>query len=161
VVTLDRRKLTAPLLAQAAAFVVVLVIGGVTGHESPSHPTVPVAHTSPPRITSAHSTKLTVQVSLHGGIGATTPGVPVEILKDHALTPLMSAQLTEGTPTDLVMPAGDYQVCVNPPAGWMFTGHNTGAVPGLDCTMVDARSPAQTVTFHLTFHSSNTGAVPT
>ena len=31
-VMLDRRKLAAPLFAQAAAFVVVLVIGGFTGH---------------------------------------------------------------------------------------------------------------------------------
>jgi hypothetical protein len=160
VVTLDRRKLTVPLLAQAAAFVVVLVIGALAGHKSPSHPVIPVAHTSSPGIPSAHSTRLTVKVSLLGGTGAPTPSVPVEILKDHAISPVMAAQLTQGAPADLVVQAGDYQVCVMPPAGWLFTGRNTGAQPGWDCTKVDARSLAQTVTFHLTSQSPNAGTVP-
>jgi hypothetical protein len=161
VVTLDRRKLTALLLAQAAAFVVVLVIGALAGHKSPPHPVIPVvSHTSAPRITSTHSTRLTVKVSLLGGTGVTTPSVPVEILKDHTISPVMAAQLTQGAPADLVVPAGDYQVCVMPPTGWVPTGHNTGALPGWDCTKVDARSLAQTVTFHLTFQPTNTGTVP-
>ena len=39
---LDRRKLAVPLFAQAGAFVVVLVIGGFTGHAAPTpHPGIP------------------------------------------------------------------------------------------------------------------------
>ena len=37
-VMLDRRKLAVPLFAQAGAFVVVLVIGGFTGHAQPKTP---------------------------------------------------------------------------------------------------------------------------
>ncbi len=51
-VTIDRSKLAAPVIAQAAAFVVVLVIGGFTGHSSKSPPTPALTRQASPSASS-------------------------------------------------------------------------------------------------------------
>jgi hypothetical protein len=175
VVTLDRRKLTAPVLAQAAAFVVVLVIGGVTGHgggkpvpgRSPSS-TSPAGHvrsTAPATAAPARSTELTVEVS-QAGDGVTARSVSLKILKAPALTLVLRTSLTArlaGTPMELTatVPEGVYQVCVTPPPGWMVTGHNkTGALAGGECSKVDATPGTPPVTFQLTPASPDTGILP-
>ena len=86
-VMLDRRKLAAPLFAQAAAFVAVLVIGGFTGHASttagPAHGTTPSASASnqphPPRKGPAH--KLTVKVVEESTDGLSVSGSQVNVLE--------------------------------------------------------------------------------
>ena len=55
-VTVDRRKLAAPLFAQAAAFVVVLVIGGFTGHAKTPSPAPGPGGTQGPTATTATPT---------------------------------------------------------------------------------------------------------
>jgi hypothetical protein len=169
VATLDRRKLTAPVLAQAAAFVVVLVIGGLTGHGAAkpaprpsSHPTSPAPHgkvTSRGTTSTVTSTELTIQVAPVAGV--TMPSVAVKILKDDpAKTPVASAQLNQGFAVMRSVPAGHiYQVCVRPAFGWTFTGSSTGALAGWDCKKVAATRQAQTVPFDLT-PLPGTGTVP-
>ena len=74
---LDRRKLAVPLFAQAAAFVAVLVIGGFTGHASPTAPgpgpgTTPAPSASPSASSAATkgpAVKLTVKVVQEGNGG--------------------------------------------------------------------------------------------
>ncbi len=174
-VRLDGRKLTAPLLAQAVAFVAVLVIGGLTGHgpakpvtrassgsTSPAtHHTSPAPHHSVPSQVNTPTgdiTELTVQIV--GGIKL--PTVVVKVFRDdRALTsaPVVSTSLNQTVPeTTKSVPAGHtYQVCAKPPRGWTFTGHGTGVLPGWDCTKVEAGSLPQTVTFQLIPPSPNTG----
>ena len=77
-VTVDRRKLAAPLFAQAAAFVVVLVIGGFTGHSTTTSGPAHTATPSPIASTAAkgHGLMLTVQVVEEGtgtGLGKFSP----------------------------------------------------------------------------------------
>ena len=94
-VTVDRRKLAAPLFAQAAAFVVVLVIGGFTGHAKTPSPAPgpggtqgPAATTATPTASSASSKgaalKLTVQV-IKDGDGLPLPGTQVNVLQTGTL----------------------------------------------------------------------------
>jgi hypothetical protein len=169
VVTLDRRKLTAPLLAQAAAFVAVLAIGLVTGHSGGKPAPVPSSHsTSPaprhstgpaPRISvtsggtssTGLSTELTIQIQV-GNFGLAMPNVQVEILKDPALTRVAHASLNQNvTATTKSVPAGHaYQVCAKPPQGWTINDQDDGAVPHWNCTPVPAGTQTQTVTFSLT-----------
>ncbi len=52
-VMLDRRKLAAPLFAQAAAFVAVLVIGGFTGHSTKAAPSSGSGQTAGPTATAS------------------------------------------------------------------------------------------------------------
>jgi hypothetical protein len=181
VVYLDRRKLTAPVLAQAAAFVAVLAIGVLTGHSGGtphSGPTRSIGATPHNSFTSPHvsvtsqgnsptaqSTELTVLIDKVDGFGLTMPSVAVEVLEDdRALTPVASTSVNPsvaGTSMEQMesVPAGHtYQVCVQqPPQDWMFTDHNTDAVPGWDCTTVEAGPQAETVTFHLKHRSTNPG----
>src|SRR5260370_41186642 len=122
---LDRRKLASPLFAQAAAFVAVLVIGGFTGHATttagPAHGTTPAASAS--ASTSASATKgptqkLTVKVVEDGTNGLSVSGSPVNVLKNGTLTSVVSGALNSTLEFAANVPAGQYQVCVNPPIGW-------------------------------------------
>jgi hypothetical protein len=150
----DRRKLAAPVLAQAASFVVVLVIGGITGHSAPPAPQ-PRPTTSPaqssPAGTKGHQPGVTVEVPIVGGI---VPHVPVRVLAGRTtvasgtLTP--NAQDTQVEWSHALNP-GTYQVCVQPPAGLHFTEKSTGALPGWDCAAagVVAAGSQTAVIFHL------------
>jgi hypothetical protein len=154
-VMLDRRKLAAPLFAQAAAFVVVLVIGGFTGHASttagPVHSATPSASVS----TSASATKgsarkLTVKVVEEGTNGLSASGSPVNVLKDETLTSVVSGTLNSVLEFAANVPAGQYQVCINPPPGWGSAVRTTHVLADWICTAADARTGPQLVTFRLT-----------
>lgn len=157
-VTLDRRKLTAPVFAQAAAFVAVLVIGGLTGHgggkptpgPSSATPRPPAASTSPaPHISvtsrgatvTEHSTELTVLIAAGEGIDVRMPSAAVQVREDDLpLAPVVN-QGVAGIP--IKVPADHaYLVCVKPPAGWVFTGPSPGPLPDADCTTVKVGSQA-------------------
>ena len=69
-VTLDRRKLAAPLVAQAAAFVAVLVIGGFTGHAATAAPGT--GHGATPGPSTAASASVSVSASVGARSSATT-----------------------------------------------------------------------------------------
>jgi hypothetical protein len=152
---LDRRKLAAPLFAQAAAFVAVLVIGGFTGHAAttagPAHGATPAASAS----TSASATKgptqkLTVKVVENGTNGLSVSGSPVNVLKNGTLTSVVSGALNSALEFAANVPAGQYQVCVNPPIGWGSAVRTTHVLAGWICSAADVGTGPQLVTFRLT-----------
>jgi hypothetical protein len=157
VVTLDRRKLAAPLFAQAAAFVVVLVIGGFTGHASttpgpaPAHGATPSASASASASTAANGRglKLTVKVVEEGTAGLSVSGSQVAVLQNGTLTSVASGTLNPALEFAANVPAGQYQVCINPPIGWASTVRTTHALAGWICTATDVRTGPQLVTFRL------------
>ncbi len=154
-VMLDRRKLAAPLFAQAAAFVAVLVIGGFTGHASttsgPVHGTTPSASTSAsPSATKGPAHKLTVKVVEMGTNGPSVSGSRVNVLEDGTLTSVVSGTLNSALEFAANVPAGQYQVCVDPPIGWASAVRTTQVLAGWICSAADVRTGAALVTFRLT-----------
>jgi len=158
VVMLDRRKLAAPLFAQAAAFVAVLVIGGFTGHAStktpgPGHSTTPGPSASAsvsPAATKGPAVKLTVRVIQDGNNGLGVAGSPVKVLQNGSLASVASGTLNAALEFAANVPAGQYQVCIDPPIGWGSAVRGTHLVAGLICSAADVRTGPRLVTFHLT-----------
>jgi hypothetical protein len=155
VVMLDRRKLAAPLFAQAGAFVAVLVIGGFTGHASttsgPAHGATPSASAS----TSASATKgpahkLTVEVTEAGTNGLSVSGSQVNVLADGTLTSVVSGTLNSALEFAANVPAGQYQVCVDAPIGWSSAVRTTHVLAGWICSAADVTTGSALVTFRLT-----------
>jgi hypothetical protein len=156
---LDRRKLAAPLFAQAAAFVAVLVIGGFTGHASttagPAHGTTPSASASSSTSTSASASKgpahkLTVKVVEESTDGLSVSGSQVNVLEDRTLTSVVSGALNSALEFAANVPAGQYQVCVDPPIGWASAVRTTHVLAGWICSAADVKTGPLLVTFRLT-----------
>jgi hypothetical protein len=157
----DRRKLAAPVLAQAASFVVVLVIGGFTGHspgKGPARPT-PSPHasaTSPAATKEQQQSGLTVNVPVIGGTAGIAPDIPVRVLPSGSFAAVASGTLApnaQGTVLTWTKPlaAGMYQVCAKPPQGLRFTERDTGVQPGWTCVLSNVAPGSQAqVTLHLT-----------
>ena len=169
-VMLDRRKLAAPLFAQAAAFVAVLVIGGFTGHAStttpgPGHsptPGGPSAVASASASASAAATKgtalkLTVKVVQEGNDGLSVSGSPVKVLQNGTLASVASGTLNAGLEFAANVAAGQYQVCIDPPPGWGSAVRSTHVVAGLICSAADVRTGPRLVTFRLTLQVPQVG----
>ena len=155
-VMLDRRKLAAPLFAQAAAFVVVLVIGGFTGHAKTPSGTAPGATPSSststrtsPSASKGPALKLTVKVVEVGTGGRSVAGSPVNVLPDGTLTSVVSGSLNPALEFAANVAAGQYQVCISPPAGWGSVVPTTHVLAGWICSAADVRTAAQLVTFRL------------
>ena len=160
-VMLDRRKLAAPLLAQAAAFVAVLIIGGFTGHSStkaspapgPGHTPGPSASATASATGSASSQgaalKLTVKV-IKDGDGLPLSGSQVNVLQTGTLTSVMTGTLNSSLEFAANVPAGQYQVCLLPPIGWGSRVRTTHVLAGWICSPADLRTSPQLVTFRLT-----------
>ena len=158
----DKRKFAAPVLAQAASFVVVLVIGGFTGHSpatgspGPTHtsasPSVGVS--SPPGV-KEHQSGLTVEVPLSAITGGIAVQIPVRVLDARTHASVASGTLAPNVQDTQVsldesLPSGAYQVCAQPPEGLRFSDRNTGVLPGWVCqaaTLVPGERA--TVIFHL------------
>ena len=158
-VMLDRRKLAAPLFAQAAAFVAVLVIGGFTGHASttagPAHGTTPSASASSSTSTSASASKgpahkLTVKVVEESTDGLSVSGSQVNVLENGTLTSVVSGALNSALKFAANVPAGQYQVCVDPPIGWASAVRTTHVLAGWICSAADVKTGPLLVTFRLT-----------
>lgn len=156
---LDRRKLAAPLFAQAAAFVAVLVIGGFTGHASttagPAHGTTPSASASSSTSTSASASKgpahkLTVKVVEESTDGLSVSGSQVNVLENGTLTSVVSGALNSALEFAANVPAGQYQVCVDPPIGWASAVRTTHVLAGWICSAADVKTGPLLVTFRLT-----------
>jgi hypothetical protein len=159
VVMLDRRKLAVPLYAQAAAFVAVLVIGGLTGHSSgkPAPASTP-GRTPAPSVTatagaSAASSKgaavkLTVRVTKDGD-GLPLPGSQVNVLQNGTLASVTTGTLNSALEFAANVPAGQYQVCIEPPIGWESRVRTTHVLAGWICSPADLRASPQLVTFRL------------
>ena len=159
-VMFDRRKLAAPLFAQAGAFVAVLVIGGLTSHAStttpgPVHSTTPGPSANPSVSVSSAATKgpalkLTVKVVEDSSDGLSVSGSPVKVLQPLTLASVASGTLNSALEFAANVPAGQYQVCLDPPIGWVSAVRGTHVVAGLICSATDLRTAPRLVTFHLT-----------
>jgi hypothetical protein len=171
VVMVDRRKLAVPLFAQAGAFIVVLVIGGFTGHAAPKQPpgaqgTPGTAVTASPGSTGSPASakgpvlKLSVTVTENGtnGLsqaGDTVAGRQVRVLQNGSLASVASGTLsasgTQSTVQEYAanVPAGQYQVCIDPPIGWGSAVRGTQVLAGWICSSADLRKGPQAVTFRL------------
>ena len=154
---LDRRKLAVPLFAQAAAFVVVLVIGGFTGQSSPkAAPTSPVTFTPSASATATASSasskgaslKLTIKV-IKDGEGLPLSGSQVNVLQTGKLTSVVTGTLNPALEFASNVPAGQYQVCIQPPIGWDSTVRTTHVLADWICSPADLRTTPQLVTFRL------------
>lgn len=156
-VTVDRRKLAVPLFAQASAFVVVLVIGGFTGHaaKTPSPAPGPGGTQAPAATATASSAsskgaalKLTVKV-IKDGDGLPLPGSQVNVLQTGTLTSVVTGTLNPALEFASNVPAGQYQVCIQPPIGWDSKVRTTHVLAGWICSPADLRTSPQLVTFRL------------
>ena len=153
---LDRRTLAVPLFAQAAAFVAVLVIGGFTGHASPTapghgHGATPGPSASPSSgAAKGPAVKLTVKVVQEGNVGLSVSGSPVKVLQNGTLASVASGSLNSALEFAANVPAGQYQACIDPPPGWGSATGGTHVVAGLICSAADVSSGPQLVTFRLT-----------
>ena len=167
-VTLDRRKLAAPVVAQAAAFVVVLVIGIFNGHTAttpapePTHsvspgarPPAPAASSSSPAASSStppavkdQGTKLTVTVVEDSAGGLSVADSQVRVLRNATTTVVASGTLNTARKFATNLPAGEYEVCVNP-IGWVSAVPGTHLDHGFICSPTAIGSAPQSVTFHV------------
>jgi hypothetical protein len=161
VVTLDRRTLAAPVAAQAAAFVVVLVIGIFTGHTTKT-PTpgparsaspgarapAPSAGSSSPAPAKGQVAKLTVTVTEETAGGLTVAGSQVRVLRDGTSAVTASGTLNTARQFATNLPAGTYEVCVNP-VGWISAVPGTQLIHGFICSPATVGSAPQSVTFHV------------
>ena len=155
---LDRRKLAAPLFAQAAAFVAVLIIGGFTGHSSTKASPAPGPGQTPgPSVTASATSsassqgaalKLTVKV-IKDGDGLPLSGSQVNVLQTGTLTSVMTGTLNSSLEFAANVPAGQYQVCIQPPIGWGSKVRTTHVLAGWICSPADLRTSPQLVTFRL------------
>jgi archaellum component FlaF (FlaF/FlaG flagellin family) len=164
VVTLDRRKLAAPLFAQAAAFVAVLVVGGFTGHTSATTtgagatPSARASVTASPATSVTASSaaskgptlKLTVKVVQNGSDGLSVAGSEVNVLRNGTLASVATGVLNPALEFAANVPAGQYQVCVSPPIGWASAVRGTHVLGSWICSAADLRTAPQLVTFRLT-----------
>jgi hypothetical protein len=150
----DRRKLAVPLFAQATAFVAVLIIGGFTGQAATTTPG-PVRTTGGPSATAnspaatGPAIKLTVK-AVQQGDGLSVVGSPVRVLHDGTLASAASGSLNRSLEYAANVPAGQYQVCIDPPLGWGSAASGTHALAGWVCSAADLRAGPQLVTFRLT-----------
>jgi hypothetical protein len=168
VVTLDRRKLVAPVFAQAAAFVVVLAIGGFTHHGGTvptpgptpglTHSASPRASSTTPNATRGQAAKLTVKVLEQGTPGLSVAGSEVKVLRNGTTSAVASGPLNAALEFAANGPAGEYQVCVKPPSGWTSAVKNTHLFHGFICLLTAVGSAPQAVTFQLTPPSTRAGA---
>ena len=147
-----------PLFAQAAAFVVVLVIGGFTGHASTPSPGPGPGGTQAPTATATATAssasskgaalKLTVKV-IKDGDGLPLPGSQVNVLQTGTLTSVVTGTLNPALEFASNVPAGQYQVCIQPPIGWDSKVRTTHVLAGWICSPADLRTSPQLVTFRL------------
>jgi hypothetical protein len=159
---LDRRKLAVPLFAQAGAFVVVLVIGGFTGHAQSKTPPGQVATASPSGTVSSGSArssgvKLSVKVTEQGTDKPGVSGSQVRVLENGTLASVASGTLDRALGYAANVSAGQYEVCVKPPAGWGSTALGTDGLAGWVCSAADLGKGPQLVTFRLSRQFSPVG----
>jgi len=161
VVTLDRRKLAAPVVAQAAAFVVVLVIGIFNGHTTKTPPPPapaptrsaspgarPPASSTSPAAAKDQGTKLTVTVVENSAGGLSVADSQVQVLRNGTTAVVASGTLNTARKFATNLPAGEYEVCVNP-VGWVSAVPGTHLDHGFICSPTAIGSAPQSVTFHV------------
>ena len=76
-------------------------------------------------------------------------GTPVKVLQNGTLASVASGTLNSALEFAANVPAGQYQVCIDP-IGWGSATSGTHLVAGLTCSAADVRSGPRLVTFRLT-----------
>ncbi len=84
-----------------------------------------------------------------GTNGLSVSGSPVKVLADGTLTSVVSGALNSALEFAANVPAGQYQVCVNPPIGWGSAVRTTHVLADWICSAADVTTGPQLVTFHL------------
>ena len=152
-VMLDRRKLAAPLFAQAGAFVAVLVIGGFTGHASTTFRTRARGYAECQRQhhrigyqgTRAQAHRQGDRRGHQRPERFRQPGERAGGRDADQRRTLNSALEFAAN-----VPAGQYQVCVDAPIGWSSAVRTTQVLAGWICSAADVRTGSVLVTFRLT-----------
>ena len=77
-------------------------------------------------------------------------GSQVRVLQNGTLASVASGALSSSLEYAANVPAGQYQVCVDPPLGWGSAARGTQVLAGWICSAADLRKGPQLVTFLLT-----------
>ena len=85
-----------------------------------------------------------------GTSGLSVSGSQVTVLADGTLTSVASGALNSALEFAANVPAGQYQVCVDPPIGWASAVRTTHVLAGWVCSAADVRTGSVLVTFRLT-----------
>ena len=85
-----------------------------------------------------------------GTDGLSVSGSPVNVLQNGTLASVASGTLNSALEFAANVPAGQYQVCIDPPIGWGSAVRGTHVLAGWICSAADVRTGPQLVTFHLT-----------
>jgi hypothetical protein len=85
-----------------------------------------------------------------GTAGLSVAGSPVKVLQNGTLSSVTSGTLNSALEFAANVPAGQYQVCLDPPIGWASAVRTTHVLAGWICSATDARTGPQLVTFRLT-----------
>ena len=72
------------------------------------------------------------------------------MLQNDTLASVMTGTLNSALEFAANVPAGQYQVCINPPIGWESRVRTTHVLAGWICSAADLRTSPQLVTFRLT-----------
>jgi hypothetical protein len=73
----------------------------------------------------------------------------VNVLQTGTLTSVVTGTLNPALEFASNVPAGQYQVCIQPPIGWDSTVRTTHVLAGWICSPADLRTSPQLVTFRL------------
>ena len=103
---------------------------------------------APETIKSFEGQTLTVQV-IKDGDGLPLPGTQVNVLQTGTLTSVVTGTLNPALEFASNVPAGQYQVCIQPPIGWGSKVRTTHVLAGWICSAADLRTSPQLVTFRL------------
>jgi hypothetical protein len=87
---------------------------------------------------------------IKNGDGLPLPGSQVTVLQNDTLASVMTGTLNSALEFAANVPAGQYQVCINPPIGWENRVRSTNALAGWICSPADLKTSPQLVTFRLT-----------
>jgi hypothetical protein len=156
---LDRRRLAAPLFAQAGAFVVVLIVGGFTGHSSSGSVAGTATPGGSPGIAGSgaatlstgagQESKLTVKVQTAAAAGATLRGTKVNVLQNGTLASAAAGTMNSHLEYAANVPEGNYQVCLSPTAGVGSAIQGTSTLAGWVCQSVRVGAGPRQVVFPL------------
>lgn len=147
-VTPDRRKLAAPVVAQAVSFAAVLVIGALTVTSPRSvHVPPPVVHPSVSPAAAVPGFVLVVRATVND---VALAGRRVTVLGDGTLSSAASGVLNGAGVFSARVPADSYQVCLSVPAGLEVVGAGSASgLPGWTCSAVRMQAGTGTVAFPL------------
>ena len=144
-----RRPVIIAVGVAVAGLVIALTIVFTTpGYQSVNPPSRPSTGTSSPA-TRGPALKLTVKV-IKDGDGLPLPGSQVKLLQTGTLSSVVTGTLNQALEFASNVPAGQYQVCIQPPIGWGSKVRTTQVLAGWICSPADLRTSPQLVTFRLT-----------